>query len=453
MTTYSIIQKSQLEGAHRIDAEYYQPEYRNNEKVISSFGYRTFGEISKIAYGTTPPNASFVDSGIPFVRSQNLSLLTVDESALVFCDEEFHQENEKSAIRPKDILFAAVGATIGQLAIIQNSLEEGNINQNIARVRITSEEVNPIFAGLFFASRIGQLQISRLVTGNAQAYLNTDQIKSFKIPIISRNKQLEIVKYFDKIQNEISTANFLYSQAENLLLQKLGLKDFKSQEDLSCVVNFSDIKSAHRADAEYWQPKYKKLLSYLKKKFKIKRLGDLVNIKKGVEPGSERYQEEGKLFIRVSNISKHGIVGKDQKYLTDDFYQELKRNYQPKIGEVLLTKDATPGIAYVIKEPIEGVIAGGILRLKVEIDLESEYLALIINSPIGQCQMERDTGGSVIIHWRPEQIKDCLIPILPKSTQQKIADLVCESHKARKKAKKLLEEAKQKVEKIILKDR
>src|SRR3989344_5780110 len=27
MKTYSIIQKSQLEGAHRLDAEYYQPEY------------------------------------------------------------------------------------------------------------------------------------------------------------------------------------------------------------------------------------------------------------------------------------------------------------------------------------------------------------------------------------------------------------------------------------------
>lgn len=27
MITYSIIQKAQIEGAHRIDAEYYKPEY------------------------------------------------------------------------------------------------------------------------------------------------------------------------------------------------------------------------------------------------------------------------------------------------------------------------------------------------------------------------------------------------------------------------------------------
>ncbi len=64
-------------------------------------------------------------------------------------------------------------------------------------------------------------------------------------------------------------------------------------------------------------------------------------------------------------------------------------------------------------------------------------------------QVERDAGGSIIIHWKPEQIKNLLIPILPKPTQQKIADLVRKSHESRKKAKELLEGAKQKVESLI----
>jgi len=37
-------------------------------------------------------------------------------------------------------------------------------------------------------------------------------------------------------------------------------------------------------------------------------------------------------------------------------------------------------------------------------------------------QSERDGGGSVITHWKPEQIKNILVPILPKPTQQKIAE-------------------------------
>jgi type I restriction enzyme S subunit len=64
-------------------------------------------------------------------------------------------------------------------------------------------------------------------------------------------------------------------------------------------------------------------------------------------------------------------------------------------------------------------------------------------------QSERDAGGSVIAHWKPEQIKNLLIPLLPQPTQQKIADLVKKAHEARRKAKSLLEEAKKKVEKMI----
>ena len=67
-------------------------------------------------------------------------------------------------------------------------------------------------------------------------------------------------------------------------------------------------------------------------------------------------------------------------------------------------------------------------------------------------QIERDAGGSVIAYWKPEQIKKLEVPILPKPTQQKIADLVRQSHQASKKAKELLEKAKREVEEFIEKD-
>jgi len=454
MITYSIIQKSQLEGALRLDAEYYQSEYLSLISKIKSQKSKFLGEIGKVAYGTTPQGGIFEQSGIPFIRSQNFSNLLVDTSDLVFCTKEFHQQNKKSAIQPGDILFAAVGATIGEVTIVQDEIEEGNINQNIARVRITDKSINPYFAGFFFASRPGQLQIERLITGNAQPYLNSEQIKSFIIPVLPVEQQREIADYFQKIQNQIKISQDLYSQAENLLLEELGLKNFKIEDDLFYIVNLSEVKSAHRADAEYFQPKYERLISKIK--YKMEKLNNLLlpkkGIKKGIEIGSEQYQEEGKLFIRVSNLSKHGLVERDQKYLSEALYQKLKKDFEPKVGEILLTKDATPGIAYLLKEPIEGIIAGGILRLRVKPDIDPEYLALVINSIAGQMQVEKDTGGSVIFHWRPDQIKNLLIPILPKPTQQKIADLVQKSHEARKKAKQLLEEAKRKVEELIEKN-
>lgn len=456
---YSIIQKTQLEGAHRLDAEYYQPEYLILDTKLKSQKSKLFKDISEIVYGTTPSGGVFEENGIFFIRSQNFSNLLVDTSDIVFCSEKFHSQNKKSEIKPGDILFAAVGATIGELAIVQDKIEKGNINQNIARVRIADNSIDPYFAGVFFASRPGQLQIERLTTGNAQPYLNSEQIESFSIPILDKKQQNEIRKLFFEVSGSIENSKFLYSQAENLLLVELGLQDFKADEGLWGVVNFSDVKSASRMDAEYFQVKYEKLLKRIKEK-NGKLLGDIVSIKKGIEPGAESYlgpsavetmeDKEGKKFIRVSNMSRFGLSDNDQKYLSEDLYKKLKEDFEPKIGEILLTKDATPGIACVLKEDTEGIIAGGILRLKLkDKNIEDEYFALCLNSIVGQMQAERDAGGSVIAHWKPEQIKNVLIPILPEPTQQKIADLVHQSHESRKKAKELLEEAKKKVEELI----
>ena len=106
-------------------------------------------------------------------------------------------------------------------------------------------------------------------------------------------------------------------------------------------------------------------------------------------------------------------------------------------------------IQNISKESNESIISSGILRLKVKNKIEPEYITLVINSLVGQMQAERDAGGSVIAHWKPEQIKNILIPILSTETQQKIAELVRQSHIARQKSKKLLEEAKRKVEELI----
>ena len=152
----------------------------------------------------------------------------------------------------------------------------------------------------------------------------------------------------------------------------------------------------------------------------------------------------------MSNLSVDGLIERDQKYIDEELHNELAKQYEPKMGELLLSKDATPGVAYVVKEPIEGIIAGGILRLTVdETRINKEYLALCINSLIGKLQIERDGGGSVIKHWRPEQIKKLTIPLLPSHTQQKVESLVQQSHEARRKAKGLLEEAKRNVEQEI----
>lgn len=78
-----------------------------------------------------------------------------------------------------------------------------------------------------------------------------------------------------------------------------------------------------------------------------------------------------------------------------------------------------------------------------------DYLTLALNSKIVRLQAERSAGGSIIQHWKQSEIENVSIPILPMSSQQKIAAKVRESFALRAESKRLLDLAKHAVEVAI----
>jgi type I restriction enzyme, S subunit len=454
MITFSIIQKSQLEGTLRIDAEYYQPEYLEVIDRVSEIPHDTLENISESllsfgAYSLT----SFIqwkDSGVPFITAENVKEGFIDLENVRFIDEKVDEALKKSRVYEDEVLLAMSGK-VGDAAVAASIPPKLNSNQDIVKIKL-KKEYSPYFIAVFLNCKFGRLQILRLPVGSVQQHIFLWQTKSLLIPRFTKEFILKIEQLYKSGLSELENSKNFYQQAESLLLEELGLKNAVFEDDLSYVVNFSDVQKTDRIDAEYFQPKYQKLIEKIKSQ-NAKLLGELVSMRKGVEPGSEAYQEDGKLFIRVSSVSKLGIEEKDQKYLSEELYQKLKKDYEPKLGDILLTKDATPGIAYVIKEPLEGIISGGMLDLKVKDSIDSEYLALCIGSIVGQWQAQRDAGGSIIAHWKPEQVKNLIIPILPMEKQKEIAELVRKSHEARRKSKELLEQAKREVEEMIEKGR
>jgi restriction endonuclease S subunit len=446
MISYSIIQKSQLEGALRLDAEYYQPEYLDLLKNLNNLGAVSIMDIAKNPKRKFKPQKSKV---FQYIEISEVDLSTGEYSKKEIFGEDA-PDRAQWMVKQNDVIISTVRPIRNAVSLIREDIDNLVCSSGFAVLK--PEKVEPEYLFIYLKSQPIVKLLDRKTTATMYPAVTIDDILNTKIYLGNEKFRQEIKNHIIEAQKDLETSEDLYSQAEDLLLKELGLKDFKIEDDLFYVVNLSEIKSAHRADAEYFQPKYEKLISKIKNQ-NAKLLGEIVSMKKGVEPGAEAYQNEGKLFIRVSSLSKYGIENNDQKYLSEDLYQKLKNNYEPKVGEILLTKDATPGIAYVVKEWIEGIISSGILRLKIkDKEIENEYLTLCLNSILGQMQAERDGGGSIITHWKPEQIKSVLIPVLSKSTQQKIADLVQKSHEARKKAKQLLDEAKRKIEGLIEKN-
>jgi len=453
MALISVVHRANFGSRNRLDPEYYKPEYLQLGSLLATRTCRKLSALSRKIncgpFGSTVLCDTYTPGGILVIRPFNVRDCRVDDEDIVYIPKEDVKAKNLKTYSNGDIVFSRVGDI--RCGIIDNFDGGVTISPNIIAVKLNRNLINPYYVCIFMNTKYGYMQLERTLKIVAQPTIETETVRELLIPQISEDFQSDIEHNVKLAFSWQDNSKSLYSQAENLLLEELRLKDFKPKYELSYTANLSKAFEAHRVDAEYFQPTYDKLVQQLATRVELKPLSNfLMDIKKGIEVGGEQYQEEGKPFIRVSNLSVDGLIERDQKYISESLYVELAKHYEPKIGELLLTKDATPGIAYVLKESIEGIISSGILRMTIdESQVKKEYLALCIDSIIGKLQVERDGGGSVITHWKPEQIKRLQIPLLPPETQQKITSLIQQCHGARRKAEELLEEAKIKVEQMI----
>ena len=454
---YSVVAYSKLleHPEFRIDAECYAPYHMAVERSITRKGFKLIQDhaISVINFGAYSlcNYIEFLDTGKPFLVTEDIKNNIIETSKLHYISDEVHLLLHKSHCIKGQVLLTMAGAYLGQAAVFNEDFECSS-NQAIAKITLKSNSINPYYLSTFLNCKHGQSQIERFKTGTGQPNLNLGLIKLIRVVNASD-------KFQKKIEQNINTALSLrqqsvniYHQAQAILLSELRLADWQPKHRLTFIKHHSHTQRAGRIDAEYFQPKYEEIVRAIKSYAgEWDRLGNLVTIKKCIEVGSKEYLNEGIPFVRVSNISPFEIT--EEKYISEALYAEIMQ-HQPEQGEILFSKDATPGIAHYLREqPRKMIPSSGILRLKSKTDqVNNEYLMLVLNSILVKEQVDRDVGGSVILHWRPDQVQGTVIPILPKEKQDQIQQQVTESSSLRKRSKHLLKCAKRAVEMAIEQD-
>jgi type I restriction enzyme, S subunit len=466
MSVNSIIKKSQLEGTSRIDAEYYQPEYLYNDEIIKNYknGFKILVEVLKrknaITGGATPLGADYPAIGIPFLRVQNVMQNYLDLSDIVYIGDDIHNGLlKRSQIKHSDVLLTITGVSYGKSATVPEYFKVGNINQHSVKIEVNEKYILPEFLSTFLNSKLGKYQTDRKITGLSRPGLVYTELKNILIPLVSIEKQREVKKLVEDANKDLKQSELLYADAEFLLLDELGLNDFKPKDELSYVVNLSEAKSVHRVDAEYFQPKYEKLISRIKtQKSKLQELlelNKLFTIRRGDFIDPDYYIEKAQRgYIRIKELPIKGDINPDVIIYIDDNYDGRNLETLQQGDFVFAGIGATLGKTARVPQELGGSFysnntARFRLRKEWQEKIDTYYLQIVLQSMVSQLQFKKRAATTAQAKIADEELKTVIIPVLAYGKQRKIADLVRHSHEARNKAKQLLDEAKQKVEEMI----
>ncbi len=449
---WSVVHPSELSPDQRFDAEYYKPEYLRLDTLLTGLAVRTLseldGEFVVGPFGSSFTVDNYVDaSPYRYIRGRDVKpfFLLADENVYV-AKTDFNRLI-KHSLRAGDLLISVVG-TLGNVAVVDEDLGEAIFSCKSTVYRPRS--FNPYYLCTYLNSEVGQDYLKRRPRGTIQTGLNLNDLKSIPIYVPDEEEQAAIGELVKRSRDLLRRADRLYADAEGCLLAGLGLSDLDLSYQPTYTRNFAHAWAVGRLDAEYFQPKHTEADRAIEQ-LGPEALGDLAKLTKGTEVGSHAYTDEGVLFVRVSTLTKYGIERRDSdKYISSELYRELQAGFRPRIGEILLSKDGTPGIAYCVSAETECIICSGIVRLEPLGEIDPEYIALIINSLVGQLQIQREATGTLIAHWRLDKIRRLKLPLLCQDLQVQIGDLVRSSKESSNEAKRLLGEAKRRVEQMIL---
>lgn len=179
--------------------------------------------VTKLGSGSTPKGGKQVykESGIPFIRSQNVYNDGLRLDSVAFIDKEINDLHKGSIVSPKDLLLNITGGSIGRCALVPDIFETANVNQHVMIIRLVCTEIRQyvhlIICSPYFFSKIMDLQVGATKEG-----LSAESASKMLLPLAPLSEQSRIMKSADRSIGLLNEVSSLYDKA---ISADLRLKD------------------------------------------------------------------------------------------------------------------------------------------------------------------------------------------------------------------------------------
>lgn len=426
----------------RIHSEFFRKEFLHNEKIINSYQTQPLSKFAKISDGDHakfPPNQK---DEVRYLQARDINNNFLEITSNSFVSFEHLKKNKRSLISSDDILLSIMG-TVGDITIVPKDFEPAMCNRALAIIK-NIKDISPQFLFAYLTTKSAFIDIERLKNGGVQQRLNLDVLNKLRIPILNNSFQEKVEELVLNSQAVRKLSKSKYSEAEQLLLQEIGLSNFKPSEEGINVKSFkASFGTSGRLDAEYYQPKYEDYLNQVKKypkgAFKIE---DCCNLNgKNYNPISDKEYK----YIELSNIGKSG----DINGFTLEFGKDLPSRARRLVNEndVLISsiEGSLDSCGLITKEYDKSLCSTGFYVINSD-QINSETLLVLFKSPLMQNILKQNCSGTILTAINKDEFLNIYIPIIDLKIQQQIADLVEESFALKQKSEHLLEVAKRAVE-------
>ena len=452
MAQLSIIQHKDIKEASRFDAEYFKPFNIKAKKLIMSRKFSLLKDVGKFIigpFGSTVKVEDYVDDkSYKYIRGRDIKngFINSDDNASI--SKEKYLSLPKYHLQDGDILITVVG-TLGNIAIYRNHFGPAMFSCKSTVLRPVT--INSEFLMIFFSTKYGKSLLMKNERGAIQKGFNLPDLKNIPMPDFDNNFYDEILEDVKKISKKRAHSKQFYQESEQLLLQELGLVNYKQKRTLTYGTTKKEVRKAKRFDAEYFQPKYAEIIKRIEdydSGFDV--VGNQFDLISGRTPEKYFNDEKEIQVLKTKQIRNEALNYDDVVYSESEFVENILQEKDVLFASMGVGSLGRTGIFYNFETNKKTSVDSTVKIFRKIKNIEAEVLQTFFNLIIGQEYIYRYIVGSTgIISIKNNSLLNLKIPLIKTEIQKQIVEKIQKSHKLRKESKELLEEAKSKVEKKI----
>ncbi len=360
--------------------------------------------LDMIGSGTTPKSDDdtlYSENGQSWLQTGDLTDGYINETSKRVSEKAL--KNTSLTVYPKGSLVVALyGATIGKLGILNIDCAT---NQACCVMNGSSKIDTKMAFYLLMASKPSLIAKS---AGGGQPNISQDIISHHQLPVPTIGEQKAIVTYLDnkvsQIDKSVATIN---TEIDDLKAYRQSVISEAVTKGLN-----TDAKMKN-SDVEW--------IGEIPESWSVSRIKHQCNVTDGTH-FSPTTTDKGKPYVTVSNVKDNTIDIEGALLISEEDFQTLvKQGCQPKVGDILLSKDGTVGRSAIVSNNNEFVCLSSLGILSPSEKLCSLYLKYTLDSIMLQDQMTQAMAGSALRRITISKINEFFLLIPPLSEQQAIA--------------------------------
>ncbi len=263
------------------------------------------------------------------------------------------------------------------------------------------------------------------------------------------SNRIHISRILHQSEQQRQCALDIYTEAENLLLHELGLDALDLSHELAYERNFSEVAAAGRYDAQYFHPEKQHILEQLAK-LPGQFIGDYYDVvDELLNPPSE---DTGEMVQNYDLTEALRFFLSDIEPINTFDLGSTKKCFQQ--GDVVVSRlrSYLKEIAVVETSPTVKCVGSSefiVLRQNGK-EVSPELLVVYLRSPPVQKILKWCQDGSNHPRFKKEELLSIKLPERVLNVQDEVKRIIKAAIQSHSDAKQLLEDAKQRVEQMIL---